>query len=325
MIIDAHAHMVPPDLLTIIRKEGPRLPSLRLIEDPAGLALAFGGAKPSRPVPKGLSDIAGRLAWMDKQGVDRQVVGGWPDWFGNDLPPAEGETWCKLTNAALLSAAKAEKRFIPLATVPMQDGARAAAVLKAAMADGFPGVMISTLPRGIGSMLDAPDLDPFWKAADETGAVVHIHPAFDAGEPRVHDYGLANGVGRVSDAIVAMSRLLMSGHVTRYRNAKIFAPIGAAGLPFVLGRLARNHSITPGTGNPADGLALIYTDTIVHDVRVLRFVVEMLGADRIMLGSDMPFPIGDHEPHKIIADAGLKADQVTSINGGLAAKVFRVA
>ena len=64
------------------------------------------------------------------------------------------------------------------------------------MAAGFRGAMISTLPRGIGSVLDAPDLDPFWKAADDTGAVIHIHPAFDAGESRVNDYGLANGVGR---------------------------------------------------------------------------------------------------------------------------------
>jgi aminocarboxymuconate-semialdehyde decarboxylase len=324
MIIDCHGHLVPPDLLATIRKESARLPSLRLIEDPAGLALAFGSAKPSRPMPKGLSDIAGRLAWMDKQDIDRQVVGGWPDWFGNDLPPAEGETWCKLVNDALLAAAKTEPRFIPLAAVPMQDGARAAAVLKAAMGDGFPGAMISTLPRGIGSVLDAPDLDPFWRAADETGAVIHIHPAFDAGESRVNDYGLANGVGRVSDAVVAMSRLLMSGHVTRYRNARIFAPIGAAGLPFVLGRLTRNHSITPGTAHPAEGLALIYTDTIVHDARVLRFVVEMMGHDRIMLGSDMPFPIGDHEPQKIVAEAGLKPEQAASITGGLAAKLFRV-
>ena len=122
------------------------------------------------------------------------------------------------------------------------------------MAAGFPGVMISTLPRGIGSVLDAPDLDPFWKAADETGAVVHIHPAFDAGDSRVNDYGLANGVGRISDALVACSRLAMSGHITRYRNVKFFAPIGAAGLPFVVGRLKKNHSITPGTSDPAEAL-----------------------------------------------------------------------
>jgi aminocarboxymuconate-semialdehyde decarboxylase len=325
MIIDAHSHLIPPGLLTTIRTEASRMPSLRLIDDSAGLALAFGDSKPSRPIMKGLSDVAGRLAWMDQQSIDYQAVGGWPDWFGNDLPPAEGETWCRLINEALLAAAKTEPRFIPLAALPMQDGARAAAVLKSAVADGFPGAMISTLPRGIGSVLDAPDLEPLWRAADDAGALIHIHPAFDAGEPRVRDYGLANGVGRVSDAMVAMSRLLMSGHVTRYREAKFFAPIGAASLPFVVGRLARNHAITSGTADPYDGLRLVYTDTIVHDPRVLRFVVEMMGHERIMLGSDMPFPIGDHAPQKIVAEAGLTADQAASINGGLAAKVFRVA
>ena len=69
----------------------------------------------------------------------------------------------------------------------------------------------------------------------------------------MNDFGLANGVGRVTDAIVAVARLLCSGHVTRYRNAKVFVPIGAAGLPFVIGRLKRNFKITPGIADPAEG------------------------------------------------------------------------
>src|SRR5437763_8183938 len=295
MIIDVHGHLVPPDLLAAIRKKRTRFPSLRLVEDGPSLALAFAGGKPSRSILKGLSDVAGWLSRMAKESIDRQVVGSWPDWFGYELPAAEGEAWCRLLNDAQLAAAKAEPRFVPLACVPMQDGVRAAAVLKAAIAAGFPGGRIGTLPRGIGSVLDAADLDPFWKAADETGAVIHIHPAFDAGEVRVNDYGLANGAGRVTDAIVAVARLLCSGHLTHYRNARIFVPIGAAGLPFIIGRLKRNHAITPGIGDPVEGLALLYTDTVVHDPRVLRFVVEMIGADRLKLGSDMPLPIGHEE------------------------------
>ncbi len=324
MIIDVHGHLVPPDLLAAIRKEHGRFPSLRLVESGGGLALAFAGGKPSRPIMKGLSDVASRLAWMEKQGIDRHVVGSWPDWFGYELPAAEGEAWCRLINAAQLAIAKAERRFVPLAVVPLQDGARAGAVLKAAVAAGFPGAMISTLPRGIGSVLDAPDLDPFWAAADDTGAVIHIHPSYDAGDTRVNDYGLANGVGRISDAIVAVARLLCSGHITRYGNARVFAPMGAAGLPFLLGRLERNYKITPGIADPTEGLGLLYTDSIVHDPRVLRFVVEMIGADRVMMGSDMPFPIGDEEPTKIVAAAGLALDQVASINGGLAQRLFRI-
>ena len=322
MIIDAHAHLLPQDLIDAIRGERAKFPSLKVIEQDGSIALAFAGGKPTRPVSKGLTDIVARLAWMDKQGIDRQVCGGWVDAFGYELPPAEGEAWARLANAALLAAAKAEPRVVPLATVPLQDGKRAAAVLKEAVAAGFRGAMIGTLPRGIGSVLDAADLDPFWAAADETGALIHIHPSFDAGDVRVNDYGLQNAIGRISDAIVAVGRLVFSGHIVRYANAKFFAPMGGAGLPFLLGRMKRNHATTPNLADPVDALSRIYTDTIVHDPRVLKFVVEMLGTDRLMLGSDMPFPIGDMEPLKIVAAAGLDAKTAARINGGLAADLF---
>ena len=255
VIIDSHAHLVPPSLLEAIRSEAVRFPSVRAIEEHGSLAFSFAGAKPTRPVSKPLGDMAGRVAWMVKNGIDRQVVGGWVDMFGYELPVAEGTAWAQLINAHLAAAAKAEPRFVPLATVPLQDGAAAAEVLRAAVSAGFPGVMIGTLPRGAGSVLDAPDLAPFWQAADDTGAVVHIHPSFDAGDPRVNDYGLANAVGRITDALVAVSRLISAGHVARYAKAKIVVPMGAAGLPFLLGRLARNHAITPGLGDPAQALA----------------------------------------------------------------------
>jgi aminocarboxymuconate-semialdehyde decarboxylase len=324
MIVDCHAHLVPPDLLAAIRKDSAKFPNVRQIEGGDSLAFSFAGGKPTRPVSKPLSDIAARVAWMRQQGIDKQVVGGWVDMFGYELMGAEGEAWSRLVNDELLAAARAEPRFVPLATVPLGDGARAAAVLKAAMAAGFPGCMIGTLPHGPGSTLDAADLDPFWAAADETGAVVHIHPSFDAGDVRVNDFGLANGLGRITDAAIAVARLISAGHISRFRNVKFFAPMGAAALPFVLGRLRRNAAITPGVGEPEAGLAALYTDTIVHDARVLKFVVEMMGTERLMMGSDMPFPIGDAEPMKIVAAAGLTAAQAASVNGGLAERLFHI-
>jgi len=324
MIVDCHAHLVPLDLLAAIRNDAARFPNVRQIEDGESLAFAFVGGRATRPVSKALSDVPARLAWMSKQGIDRQVVGGWVDMFGYDLRGAEAEAWARLANDCLLSAARSEPHFVPLATVPLGDGARAANVLIAAMAAGFPGAMIGTLPRGVGSTLDDADLDPFWQAADETGAVIHIHPSFDAGDVRLNDFGLANGLGRITDAAVAMARLICSGHVAKYKNAKIFAPLGAAALPFVIGRLKRNAQITTGIGDPVEGLECIYTDTILHDVRVLKFVVEIMGTDHLMMGSDMPFPIGDTEPMKIVVEAGLSKTQIDSINGGLAARLFRI-
>ena len=324
MIVDCHAHLVPPELLTAIRKDAAKFPNVRLIEDGASLAFSFGGAKPTRPVSKPLSDIAGRIAWMDEQAIDKQVVGGWVDMFGYELPGAEAEAWARLANEALLAATKAQPRFVPLSTVPLGDGARAAAVLKDAIKAGFPGAMIGTLPRGVGSTLDHADLDPFWQAADETAALIHIHPSYDAGDARVNDFGLANGLGRITDAAVAVARLICAGHVAKYKHAKFFAPMGAAALPFVLGRLKRNAAITPGIGDPVEALATIYTDTILHDARVLKFVIEMMGSERIMMGSDMPFPIGDRQPLEIVAAAGLTPAQAAAINGGLAARLFNI-
>jgi aminocarboxymuconate-semialdehyde decarboxylase len=324
VIIDSHAHLVPLSLLEAIRGQRARFPSVKLIEQEGSLAFSFAGAKPTRPVSKPLGDIAARIAWMVKNGIDAQVVGGWVDMFGYELPAAEGAAWAGLINKHLAATAKAEPRFVPLATVPLQDGAAAAEGLRASIAAGFPGVMIGTLPRGVGSVLDAPDLAPFWQAAHDTGAVVHIHPSFDAGDVRVNDYGLANAVGRITDALVAVSRLIAAGHVTRYAEARIVVPMGAAGLPFLSGRLARNHAVTPGLADPVEALKHIYTDTILHDPRVLRFVADTLGTDRIMLGSDMPFPIGDMQPLKIVQAANFSPGEVASVTGGLARTLFRI-
>ena len=73
-----------------------------------------------------------------------------------------------------------------------------------------------------------------------------------------------------------------------------------------------------------DALSHLYTDTILHDARVLKFVVEIMGADRLMMGSDMPFPIGDLEPMKIVASTGLTKAQTDSINGDLAARILKI-
>ena len=147
MVIDCHAHFVPPSLLAALRAQPASFPALRLVEDGPGFGFSFAGGKPTRPVSKPLSDIPARLAWLAKNGIDKQVVGGWVDIFGYELPGAEGEAWARLTNEALMAAARAEPHFVPLATVPLGDGARAAVVLKDALKAGFAGCMIGTLPQ----------------------------------------------------------------------------------------------------------------------------------------------------------------------------------
>ncbi len=80
--------------------------------------------------------------------------------------------------------------------------------------------MIGTQPKGVGGVLDDAALDPFWRAADELGGALFIHPVFESGDNRVHDYGMANAVGRITDTLIAVSRIIYSGHILRYRNAR---------------------------------------------------------------------------------------------------------
>src|ERR1700730_15343005 len=203
MIIECHAHLVPPSLLDAIRAQAASFPSIRLIEDGGSLGFSFAGGKPTRPVSKPLSDMSARLKWMDEHKVERQVVGGWLDMFAYEVPAAEGAAWARLINTHLAQTAMREPRFVPLATVPLQDGARAAEVPREEHATGFKGAMIGTQPKGKGGVLDDPTLRPFWEAANELGSVVFIHPVFESGDDRVHDYGMANAVGRITDTLIA--------------------------------------------------------------------------------------------------------------------------
>jgi len=325
MIIDCHAHIVPPALLDAIRTDKASLPSVRLIEEGGSLGFAFAGNKPTRPVSKPLSDIAGRLAWLDTNRIERQVVGGWLDMFAYEIPIEEGLRWSRLINTHLAGLAKEQPRFIPLATVPLQDGARAAEVLKEAHSQGFKGAMIGTQPKGKGGVLDDASLKPFWEAANSLGSIIFIHPVFESGDDRVHDYGMANAVGRITDTLIAMSRLIYAGHVTRYSNMKVVAGIGGAALPYVIGRLRRNYSLDKDKlGDPDAALAAMYYDTIVQDARTLRYLADIVGAGRIMMGSDMPFPIGDLAPLKIVQETSFSDAERASINGGLVQKLFGV-
>jgi len=325
MIIDIHAHYLPQSLYERFDAEAVKFPGVRLLRGEKGVRLQFPGGEATRPISPRLSDLADRRAWMDKNGIDHQLVGGWLDSFGYELPAQEGLAWSRFINDCMQQGLAEEPRFTPLATVPLQDGKLAAEVLGAAMEAGFGGVMIGTLPKGLGGVLDDPQLDPFWELASKLQAAVFLHPMFLCGEPRLADYDLVNAIGRVADTSIAVARLLFSGHLLRFPGMKLVLSHGGAALPLVLGRLARNFTIAQGKyADPRKGFEALYFDSVVFDADALRFLVAKASADRIMLGSDMPFPIGDMEPCKVVHAAGLGESDTRSILGGKAQGVFRI-
>ena len=150
-----------------------------------------------------------------------------------------------------------------------------------------------------------------------------IHPVFDSGDDRVHDYGLTNAVGRITDTLIAVSRLIYAGHIARYANAKMVVGIGGAALPYVIGRLRRNYELDKAKlGDPDLALASLHYDTIVQDPRALRYLVDVVGSGRVMLDSDMPFPIGDPAPLKIVEATALSGAERAAIDRCTAQRLF---
>ena len=325
MIIDTHAHFTPQILLSALKAKMDQFPSIELLEEDDKYQLAFSGGAPTRPLSPKLRDTDLRLEWMEEQSIDVQVAGGWLDSFGYELPAEEGEAWSCLMNEFMLSATQDISQIQPLATVPLQEGKRAAKVLEDAMSAGFKGVMIGTQPKGSEGNLDDPDLDPFWEAAASLKAPIYLHPMFGCGDPRLLDYGMMNAVGRVTDTTTAVSRLLFSGHFIKYSGMKFIVSHGGAALPYVLGRLARNHDIHPGQySDPVEGFKKLYFDSVLFAPEGLDFLCTCCGHGRVMLGSDYPFPIGDMEPVKIIKKANLDDAQKQMILGDTAARIFNV-
>ncbi|MCG6873754.1 MAG: amidohydrolase [Betaproteobacteria bacterium] len=325
LVIDIHAHFIPKRLYERFDANAGQFPGVRLLRDDKRVRVQFPGGDPTRPISPKLSDLAERRTWMDANGVDHQLVGGWLDSFGYELPPGEGLAWSRYYNDCMHEELQAEKRFTPLATVPLQDGKLAAEVLEEALDRGFGGAMIGTLPKGLSGNLDDPSLDPFWETASRLGAAIFMHPMFLCGEPRLSEYDLVNAVGRLADTTIAVSRLLFSGHLLRFPGMKFVLAHGGAALPYALGRLVRNHAISQGKyADPRKGFGAMYFDSCVFDADALEFLAKKAAPERIMLGSDMPFPIGDPAPTKVVQDAAFTDAQRKHILGDTAQGVFRV-
>jgi aminocarboxymuconate-semialdehyde decarboxylase len=311
VIVDVHAHFLPK--LMIERHAGARadFPGVEIANDDKGVRFRFPGTEFTRPVAPKLSDLADRKQWMQANGIDHQLVGGWMDVYGYELPPAEGLAWSRFSNACMKEALANEPRFTPLATVPLQDGRLAAKVLEEAMADGFGGAMIGTFPQ---AKLDDPALDPFWDAASRLETGIFLHPMFPC-DPRLDGFELQN----------AISRLLFSGHLLKYPGVKLVLSHAGAALPFVLGRLARAFDLAHGKfQDPRKGFEALYFDTIVFDRDAFEFLAKKAGTRRILLGSDMPFPIGDLAPRKLVESMGFPEDEEQAILGGTARSIFRL-
>ncbi len=321
MITDVHAHLLLPSVQAEVERRAPEL-----MAEAAALELrrngpesiAASGQMIGQRIPK-LLDVKARLAAMDVQGIDRQWVSPSPNHFYPWAP--EGlAVWTAMEANRLVAehVAAAPGRLIGLGLVPLQHPSRIVEYLDdAVLGRGLAGVEISSFAGDV--ELSDERLEPFWARAAELGCVVFLHPFGCSLDERLDQFYLSNSVGQPVENAVALSHFIFAGVLDRHPGLKLVAAHGGGYLPTAIGRSDRAWRVRPEahgcTHAPSSYLSKIWFDTVVHDARALRSLVEVVGASQVVLGSDFPFDMGLDDPVADIRSSGLSEEVIRGILG----------
>ena len=328
MVIDVHAHCIPQGFRSWLEENGAPVGAVP-VDTPRGTAIRFADAVTTQPLRDDLADFDRRLAVMDDTGVDVQVLAGWIDLTGYELPERDAVTYSQAHNDFLAEeAARAPERFRPIGTAPLQVPEQAARELERTMTElGMVGAEIATTVRDL--FLDQAGLDPFWEAAEGLGAFVLLHPMTPLGGVDLGRFFMSNAVGRPAESTIAAAGLILSGVLERFPKLKICIVHGGGYLPFQIGRLDRAYEVKPEIAGaeisrlPSDYLRRMWVDTVIHNPQVLRFLLDFLGADRVMLGTDYPFEMGDDDPVSFVRSVpGITDVEAEAVLGGNAERAL---
>ncbi|BBC31801.1 Amidohydrolase [Streptomyces graminofaciens] len=326
--VDVHAHILLPEVEALVA-DHPGLAEARALDarrnGPA--ALAVNGPMVRERIPK-LTDVTVRLAAMDAQGVDVQLVSPSPSHYHYWADEETAEKVYRLADEATAAhCAQAPQRLHGLGLVPLQHPELAVHALEHALEQGLLGVEISSHTPG--RELSDPAYEPFWSRAAATGALLFLHPFGCTLDERLDRWYLSNTVGQPTENAVALSHLIFSGVLDRHPGLKLIAAHGGGYLPTHIGRSdhawqARSDAGAGCAHLPSSYLKRLYFDSLVHDPHVLRALIAAAGADRVLLGSDFPFDMGTEDPVGALRAARLPDADFHAVRGGNAAALLRL-
>ena len=297
--IDIHTHVLPPEL--------PQWSPLRLEQVDASRArMVREDGTLFREIARNCWDPVERLRDCASSGVGVQVLSTIPALFSYALPPARTLDLARFLNDHLAGLCRAQpRRFAGLGTLPMQAPELALRELERCVGElGLAGVQIGS---HVGSWnLSDPALFPVFARAAELGAAIFVHPWDMAGEEKMQKYWLPWLVGMPAEGALAICSVIFGGVLERLPTLRIAFAHGGGAFPGTYGRIEHGFHARPdlvAVDNPfppSKYLKRIYLDSLVHERRALGLLLDIFGADRIALGSDYPFPLGEDRPGALI-------------------------
>ena len=246
-----------------------------------------------------------RIKECDEQGVDVQVLSTVPVMFSYWAKDEDTLTVAEFLNDNIADIVKRNpKRFIGLGTVPMQNSALAIQELIRCKEIGLKGIQIGSHINDWN--LDRAELFPIFQKCEELQMSVFVHPWDMMGKDKMEKYWLPWLVGMPAETSLAICSMIFGGVFERLPNLKVAFAHGGGSFPATIGRIEHGFNVRPdlcaidNKVNPRDYLGNFYLDSLVHEPKMLDFIVDMMGEDKICLGTDYPFPLGELEPGKLI-------------------------
>ena len=315
--VDMHTHIMPRTLPDFAQRFGYG-GFIELEHHAPGRARMLQDGRFFREVESNCWDAAERIAEYERHGTTVQVACTIPVLFAYFARAEDGLEVARFLNDDLAgTVAEHPRRYIGLGTLPMQAPDLAIAELERCRALGFPGVQIGSNVNG--ANLSQANFFPVFEAAADLGMAVFVHPWNMMGKPEMERYWLPWLVGMPAESSRAACSLIFGGVLERLPALRVcFAHAGGSFLP-TLGRIRHGWRCRPDLVavdngvDPADYLGRFWVDSITHDAKLLRYVLDLVGDERVMLGSDYPFPLGDLEIGAFIEDMGLSPKQAERI------------
>jgi aminocarboxymuconate-semialdehyde decarboxylase len=297
-MIDFHSHVIPETIIAAMRADPERYATR--IEADAGKRYLVRGKLRLELLPE-FSVAEAKLEAMDRKGIEISVISPGPQVFFYNLKEADGIQAATLVNDGIAAmVARNPARLRGMATLPMQHPQAAVAELeRVAREHGFRGLELATVAPG-GELAD-PKYRPILRRAQELKMTIFAHPNTIGSGGRLDCYYLTNLIGNPLETTIMVANLMFSGALDELPRLKMLLAHGGGFAPYQVGRFVHGHKVRPETrahtaSSAKDLLRRFYFDTLTHDAQALRYLIELVGPERLVLGTDAPFDMGDENP-----------------------------